>query len=231
MQPLRKFIVTACFVTTFCCNGAMAAYLDFTDNSTILSLATITNGFSGTVDGVGFTLTSISGLNFNENYDGSLDFGCQSNGGPLKCDLDGAGLTNDEISGLTSVSGQTLTLNFDRAVRINSFDFLDLYDNSLNGNGIEQARVSIDGSTPYLVDASGISGDGGYAKLDLISLGVIGQNIQFTAFQGLPIQDDSDNDYAFAGVTVSAVPVPAAIWLFGTALIGLAGFSKRRKAA
>jgi hypothetical protein len=30
---------------------------------------------------------------------------------------------------------------------------------------------------------------------------------------------------------VSAVPVPAAIWLFGTALIGLVGFSKRSKAA
>ncbi|MFC1560704.1 VPLPA-CTERM sorting domain-containing protein [Pseudomonadota bacterium] len=29
----------------------------------------------------------------------------------------------------------------------------------------------------------------------------------------------------------SAVPVPAAVWLFGTALIGLVGFSKRRKAA
>jgi hypothetical protein len=28
---------------------------------------------------------------------------------------------------------------------------------------------------------------------------------------------------------VSSVPVPAAIWLFGTALIGLVGFSKRRK--
>ena len=27
------------------------------------------------------------------------------------------------------------------------------------------------------------------------------------------------------------VPVPAAVWLFGTALIGLVGFSKRRKAA
>ena len=27
----------------------------------------------------------------------------------------------------------------------------------------------------------------------------------------------------------SAVPVPAAVWLFGTALIGLVGFSKRRK--
>jgi hypothetical protein len=29
----------------------------------------------------------------------------------------------------------------------------------------------------------------------------------------------------------SAVPVPAAVWLFGTALIGLVGFGKRRKAA
>ena len=28
---------------------------------------------------------------------------------------------------------------------------------------------------------------------------------------------------------VSAIPVPATVWLFGTALIGLAGFSKRRK--
>ena len=30
-------------------------------------------------------------------------------------------------------------------------------------------------------------------------------------------------------LSVSAVPVPAAVWLFGTALLGLIGFSKRRK--
>ncbi|MCW9025191.1 MAG: PEP-CTERM sorting domain-containing protein, partial [Gammaproteobacteria bacterium] len=29
---------------------------------------------------------------------------------------------------------------------------------------------------------------------------------------------------------VSAVPVPAAVWLFGSGLIGLIGFSKRKKA-
>jgi len=29
--------------------------------------------------------------------------------------------------------------------------------------------------------------------------------------------------------TASVVPVPAAVWLFGTALVGLAGFSRRRK--
>lgn len=31
--------------------------------------------------------------------------------------------------------------------------------------------------------------------------------------------------------TLSPVPIPAAVWLFGTALIGLVGFSKRRQAA
>ena len=48
----------------------------------------------------------------------------------------------------------------------------------------------------------------------------------------------SDGDNEINGVlgldsdfTPSAVPVPAAVWLFGTALIGLIGFGKRRKAA
>jgi hypothetical protein len=43
------------------------------------------------------------------------------------------------------------------------------------------------------------------------------------------------NSVTFTGgwvyAPVSPVPVPAAIWLFGTALIGLIGFGKRRKTA
>ena len=49
----------------------------------------------------------------------------------------------------------------------------------------------------------------------------------------------SDGDNEINGVLgldanftpIGAVPVPAAVWLFGTALIGLVGFGKRRKAA
>jgi len=40
----------------------------------------------------------------------------------------------------------------------------------------------------------------------------------------------TNNDYTFRTFYTAVVPVPAAVWLFGTALIGLIGFGKRRKA-
>ena len=43
-------------------------------------------------------------------------------------------------------------------------------------------------------------------------------------------QSDWDN-VRLNGTPPGAVPIPAAVWLFGTALIGLIGFGKRRKAA
>ena len=50
--------------------------------------------------------------------------------------------------------------------------------------------------------------------------------------QGSSIEKDSGGSYAWAVYTgdISAVPVPAAVWLFGSGLIGLAGFARRRKA-
>ena len=43
-------------------------------------------------------------------------------------------------------------------------------------------------------------------------------------------QEEIITAYNGATVNVSAVPVPAAIWLFGSGLIGLIGFAKRKKA-
>lgn len=76
-------------------------------------------------------------------------------------------------------------------------------------------RVSLDG----MRNSSGANPD-----LQLCGIGgcSLGLTEDITSFQQL----------AYAQWTqVSPVPVPAAIWLFGTALMGLVGFSKRRKAA
>lgn len=56
-----------------------------------------------------------------------------------------------------------------------------------------------------------------------------------SSFNGDYVSEDDDSLTwrAAAGTwsKPSVVPIPAAVWLFGTALIGLVGFSKRRKAA
>ena len=216
------------------CNGAVAAYLDFTDDNVVMSLMSspVAGGYAGSIDGVAFTLTSTDGVNLNSDpsYDGSSSIGCQPVG-PLACDWDGVGVENDEVTGaFENYSGQTLVLEFATEVYISSFDFLDLYLNP-NDRDAEQASVSIDGAAPIVGDAVGSSGDGGY--LNLLALGgpILGRVIEFTAASGSEFWDDHNNDYALAGVAVSAVPVPAAAWLFGSALIGLIGFSKRRKTA
>ena len=44
----------------------------------------------------------------------------------------------------------------------------------------------------------------------------------------LPWHVSASYDMSFTTAAIPAVPVPAAVWLFGTALIGLVGFSKRK---
>ena len=228
MPSLRKFLLVAGLASSLC-NGAVAAYLDFTDSNFLTSLTSSDPTiYEGAIDGISFKLTSSNGaINFNENYDGNNPSAWCQDAGTLACDKDGIGIDNDEITG---ENAQTLSLMFEVPVFIHSLEFLDLYDNRLNDKGREQATVNIDG-TVYLVNANGTSGEGGYARLDLLSLGNPIQNILFSANPLAQLRDDSTNDYALAAASVSAVPIPAAVWLFGTALIGLVGFSKRRKLA
>ena len=46
-----------------------------------------------------------------------------------------------------------------------------------------------------------------------------------------PTENPSCDGVGDININLNPVPLPAAAWLFGTALIGLAGFSRRRKAA
>jgi len=78
----------------------------------------------------------------------------------------------------------------------------------------------------FFLDESGVS----------LSLAVLAEtNVKVASDLGelfaVSFNVDDNGDVLTSIVEVSAVPVPAAVWLFGSGLIGLAGVARRRKAA
>jgi hypothetical protein len=56
---------------------------------------------------------------------------------------------------------------------------------------------------------------------------MIGDEVSYFAFDGDIGGLTPFTSYYLAG-QINPVPIPAAVWLFGTALIGLVGFSKKK---
>jgi hypothetical protein len=59
---------------------------------------------------------------------------------------------------------------------------------------------------------------------------VDGLSTLILAGQSISIAHVTGNGFSFDSVTVETVPIPAAAWLFGSALLGLAGIARRKKA-
>jgi hypothetical protein len=81
-------------------------------------------------------------------------------------------------------------------------------------------------------------GDTGNADTALSTIAPPAISFALASLDGIRLSVDPVLDFGYLSVdstqfsfSASAVPVPAAIWLFGTALIGLVGFGKRRKVA
>ena len=133
---------------------------------------------------------------------------------------------------------------------------LQFTDNSLTGSGnidddlwifeigpdVEDTFVEISKNNIDWFNVGGVGGSTSGIDIDAFGWGVL----DFFSFvrltddtnegnqTGITVGADIDAVGAISSappVTIPAVPVPAAIWLFGTALIGLVGFGKRRKAA
>jgi len=111
-----------------------------------------------------------------------------------------------------------------------------LYDD-VNGNGVFDDGVDtvlkdIGSATPYSDELRLLNGDTsalqGSAPLAATSgsLGLIDG-----PFPGVKGYFDIGSGNSMHVTNVSAVPVPAAVWLFGSGLVGLVGFARRRKSA
>ena len=139
---------------------------------------------------------------------------------------------------------------FDGFTASDGIGFVDLSSlGSRSPFGEVKQQVNLIGGNKYLFSydtqgASNVSVEGvGLLALDIGS--TVNNWTTFTsmftatssALSLLSIQNASGSGIVFidnislTDLGGSEVPIPAAIWLFGTALIGLVGFSKRRKAA
>jgi hypothetical protein len=81
------------------------------------------------------------------------------------------------------------------------------------GNGASQAGIALGGSTGLY----GFTGNGGTGQLESY---VLGDNLTLSSTGALSI----------ASASTPPVPLPAAVWLFGSGLLGLLGVGRRRAA-
>lgn len=219
MKPLQ-IAVSAAFLSVTVAGAAHAALLDFTDSS--WSDMDGQSSYAFDVGGISGTITSSPTLINLTDWDG----GTNTQG--LVGNYDGIGISpgdGDEVGG-----SEALTITFDSSVNVTRIDFLDLF--KTNDSDYEQVSVSAsDGTVFTFSQNTSNTGTAGYFTTADTWTGFAG--INSLTFSAVGPSDDTGsraNDFALAAVEVAAVPIPAALPLFLSALAGLGfvGFRRRK---
>ena len=207
------------------------------------SAATINlNNGSGTYSagGVSVNVAATGGSLYYSGVEDALGVGNSSTNGGIGCSNSGFGCSLVFTGFVTS---EWLTFTFSEAVKLSSVGFTQ-WENSVLGIG-DWARLTYYVGTSNTVAGtldfvnSGI-GDG--PLLDVFSSGALA-DLEVTKFMISPLQGKRPDgvsakssfyvhDLTFSTIqTAPTVPVPGAAWLMGSALLGLAGTARRRRAA
>jgi hypothetical protein len=111
-------------------------------------------------------------------------------------------------------SSSSFTIQFNTAITSLGFDWANLNDSS------HRTDLYIDGVLTNVLDTTFSYPETGF-------VGFI-SDIAFTTIEFRGLQNDV---FGLDNITYAShpVPVPAAVWLFGSGLFGLVGFSKKRK--
>jgi len=111
---------------------------------------------------------------------------------------------------------------------------LGLYDHDALGAGEDTINIFFDGIQQNDDVWKGISTDnrGYYIRSMDVATSLLLDGILNVQVVGTPISGEPGNfigiDFSSLAIQTSAVPVPAAVWLFGTGLLALFGFSNRK---
>ena len=232
---LRRLASTAAAVGLMSLSAsALAGLVDFTDDT----YAGIEGQANTAINGYTFQAT-FGSMTFNASDSGSA---CDNPSAPMiagatfACDGDGIGIRNDEITGNQN---ETLLIDLPMNTQVLEIALLDLFKEGGSTGEVAEFTIVYEGGDTFTgtINRSSIPAStpaNGFYVIDLLDTTtyVAGagpaydptrnvERIQFDA------GNDSVSDYAVAGLVVT--PLPAAAWLFGSALLGLAGFGRMRR--
>lgn len=220
----------ALVLTLGCTAAAHAAVIDFTAApvGTVLS--------SGTVGGVGFSVTSFGGkLSNPQAFNGDLAAVDQSPGtiaSQLAFLSDGHGVGNSEIGRGPKVT-QSITVTFEKAVRVVGFAVIDLFRRTADGDTGEQAIMTGSGGQVVNIFAAqgGVStnpGVAGYAETKAFP-SFLTTSLTFTV--GTTNDRSGVPDAALAAIELAPVPVPAGGLVMLAGASALMALGRRRRPA
>ena len=191
--------------------------------------------FGATADIYSISLQRVTGTNFivgNMLADWNSNFGV-----PLSMVWDASGLINAINFGLQAgdvISGTNLQRNgntiFDVGSATPASDGLPFSTGSLNQGPAPLAVTTLNTATLCTpnIDCIGNAFSGGEPFTDD---GIAGSPMIDGNFMGLNVNFDIGSGNSLTVLSISNIPVPGAIWLFGSGLLGLIGISRRKKAA
>lgn len=188
-----------------------------------------------TVDGIGLTITAhrIRGDNGSGTFTGSTQY-LDPYG--IYHDRRGLGVQNSANDSSTTIDGRgwhdALLFSFSEQVKFDSLS-LAAY-NGVNGSGAPLGSLwwRDDYNFAYGTEAMPLNGDFSFLP-GLTTVVSDGQELTLVALSGAGNQfliwaDDWSDNFLVSGLSVSAVPLPATLWMFGPALVGFVMLSNRR---
>ena len=209
-------ILAATCILSFSSAGAaifdFAAIADGDDSYGLMGGEQGAASLTFTKDGLSVIATGFNGIN-NDNYFAYLDADyaglgvCQNITDADQCTPS----SDDNVT-----FEETLKLVFNQKVTIASTTFVNgNHNTNFDGN----FKLTIDGATET------------YSLINIFEMDLTGTTFEFhNPNSGGDSDVSNTKQFYINALDVSAVPVPATVWLFGSGLIGLVGIARRRVA-